>query len=206
MYTWLNPAAMANMRDVDLDFSNLALSGIRNSVFVVKGLGKAHYPEAVFSTPTPIRVNLVQRVEAMHRERVSSNHAIRPNRTWWQDPFVKEIVNMAISPYIDVRRTAQARLSMIARRYKKWPAIVLPTLIDALKDSDIDKVKGALHTLRLSTLEHAVATNWDYLDKYVLAATEAWKNHDRVSPGEGILTVAFCSESRFGGYNFVKSV
>jgi hypothetical protein len=104
MHTWLNPAAMANMRDVDLDFSNLALSGIRNNVFVVKGLGKAYYPEAVFSMILNDLADIVQRVEAMHRERVSSNHAIRPDRTWWQDPFIKEIVHMAISPYIDVRR------------------------------------------------------------------------------------------------------
>jgi len=85
---------MANIRDIDLDLSNMALSGIRNNVFVVKGLGKKYYPEAIF----------VQRVESMHRDRINSNNAIRPNRTWWQDPFIKEIVDMSVSPYIDVRR------------------------------------------------------------------------------------------------------
>jgi hypothetical protein len=57
---------------------------------------------------------------------------------------------------------------------------VLPTLIEALKSMEIDTVKGAVHTLRLSTIEHTLARNWDYTDKYVLALIEAWSKFDRV--------------------------
>ena len=69
---------------------------------------------------------------------------------------------------------------MIVRRYKKWAPLVLPILISALKDSDIDTVKGALHTLRLSTIEHTLARNWDFIEDYVIAVFEAFDNFDRV--------------------------
>ena len=69
---------------------------------------------------------------------------------------------------------------MIIRRYKKWAPLVVPILISALKDSDIDTVKGALHTLRLSTIEHTVARNWDFTKDYIMALFEAFGNFDRV--------------------------
>ena len=69
---------------------------------------------------------------------------------------------------------------MIIRRYKKWAHLVLPILISALKDSDIDTVKGALHTLRLSTIEHTLARNWNFTEDYVMAVFEAFDNFDRV--------------------------
>lgn len=45
---------------------------------------------------------------------------------------------------------------------------------------DIDTVKGALHTLRLATIEHTLARNWDFTEDYVLALFEAFGNFDRV--------------------------
>jgi len=46
---------------------------------------------------------VVQKMESMQRERVSHNTANKPSRTWWQDPLITQVVNMSISPYIDVR-------------------------------------------------------------------------------------------------------
>ena len=69
---------------------------------------------------------------------------------------------------------------MIVRRYKKWAPLVLPILIASLKASDIDAVKGALHTLRLSTVEHTLARNWEFTDQYVLGVFAAYENFDRV--------------------------
>jgi len=71
-------------------------------------------------------------------------------------------------------------LYLIVRRYKKWAPLVLPTLIAALKSEDIDKVKGAIHTLRIGTVEHTVARNWDYTPEYMLALFKAFETHDRV--------------------------
>ena len=75
---------------------------------------------------------------------------------------------------------SQTSLFVIIRRYKKWAPLVLPTLLDALKSTEIDTVKGAVHTLRLNTIEHTLARNWEYTDKYVLALIEAWSTFDRV--------------------------
>ena len=128
----------------------------------------------------------------MHRERVSHNCVLKPVRTWWQDPLILEVAQMTISPYVDVRRyiknfcdlivrAAQGSLYAIIRRYKKWASLILPILFDALTAHlDIDAVKGALHTLRLSTVEHTLARNWEYTESYLLGLFEAWHNHERV--------------------------
>ena len=71
---------------------------------------------------------------------------------------------------------------MIIRRYKKWAPLVVPILIQSLRNTDIDTVKGALHTLRLRTIEHMLARNWEYTDDYVVALFEAFNNFDRVRP------------------------
>jgi hypothetical protein len=77
-------------------------------------------------------------------------------------------------------RTSQGILYVVVRRYKKWAKLVLPIIISSLKDLDIDTVKGALHTLRLSTIEHTLARNWEFTGDYVSAVFEAFENFDRV--------------------------
>jgi hypothetical protein len=94
IFCWLYPQGLANMNDIRMEMTSSAISNIRRAAFVIKGLGKAYYPEAI----------LVQRVEAMHRERVSHNFAVKPSRTWWQDSLIGDVVAMTTSQYIDVRR------------------------------------------------------------------------------------------------------
>ena len=86
----------------------------------------------------------------------------------------------ASSYYKPNRRTSQGILYVIIRRYKKWAPLVIPTLIQSLRSTDIDTVKGALHTLRLRTIEHTLARNWEYTEDYVVALFEAFNNFDRV--------------------------
>lgn len=57
---------------------------------------------------------------------------------------------------------------------------MLPSLIESLRSAEIDTVKGAVHALRLSTIEHTLARNWDYTDKYILSLIDAWLKFDRV--------------------------
>ena len=115
-----------------------------------------------------------------------------------------EGANIAISQLI--LRTAQGTLYVIIRRYKKWAPLVLPTLITSLKETDMDTVKGALHTLRLSTIEHALARNWEYIDQYVLALFEAYNNFDRVYPFVMLLSIAIGTKSLFISYYFLGSI
>jgi hypothetical protein len=93
-FCWLHPQGMATMNDIRMEVTSSAISNIRRAAFVVKGLGKAYYPEAI----------LIQRVEGMHRERVSHNFAVKPARTWWQDAIIRDVVGLTVSPYIDARR------------------------------------------------------------------------------------------------------
>jgi hypothetical protein len=92
-------------------------------------------------------------------------------------------------------RTSQGILFVIIRRFKKWASLVLPILISALKSTDIDTVKGALHTLRLATIEHTLARNWEFTEDYVLALFEAFGNFDRVLSHDHNANEAFCSNS-----------
>ena len=79
-------------------------------------------------------------------------------------------------------RTSQGILYVIIRRYKKWAPLILPTLLVALTDSDIDTVKGALHTLRFPLIEHTLARNPEYTEDYVLGLIHAFESFDRVIP------------------------
>jgi len=183
---------MGDLNDIRLDLTNSAKYNIRRATFVIKSLGKEYYPEAILGKSIiDTTNNAVQKMEMMHRERSSHNAVIKPSRTWWQDELIKSVVEMTISPYIDVRRLdlsvmplicrgSQTSLFVIIRRYKRWAPLVLPFLLEALKSNEIDIVKGAVHTLRLSTIEHTLARNWEYTDKYVLGLTEAWSVFDRV--------------------------
>jgi hypothetical protein len=143
-------------------------------------------------------------MEIVHRQRVSHNTIIKPSRTWWQDALIKEVAQMTISPYIDVRRypcyylssliqrASQGVLFHIVRRFKSWASLVLPILIPALRSKDMDTVKGALHTLRVSTLEHTLARHWEFTDHYILALFEAFNNFDRVFSRLVSLNIALC--------------
>ena len=93
------------MNDVRLDLTNSAKYNIRRAAFVIKSLGKGYYPEAILGKSiNEATNNVVQKMESMHRERSSHNAVIKPTRTWWQDELIKNVIEMTISPYIDVRR------------------------------------------------------------------------------------------------------
>ena len=78
-------------------------------------------------------------------------------------------------------RAAQGILYMIIRRFKKWAPLVLPVLIKSLQaTTDIDAVKGALHSLSLNSIERTIARSWEYIDEYVVALFHAFDNYDRV--------------------------
>jgi hypothetical protein len=88
-----------------MEMTSSAMFNIRRAAFVVKSLGKDYYPEAILGTLLFFFTDVVvQRMEMMHRERVSHNLVAKPSRTWWQDALIKEVARMTISPYIDVRK------------------------------------------------------------------------------------------------------
>ena len=93
------------MNDIRLEMTNSAKHNIRRAAFVIKSLGKGCYPEAILGNSIDDATNnTVQKMEMMHRERTSHNAVIKPTRTWWQDELIKNVIEMTISPYIDVRR------------------------------------------------------------------------------------------------------
>lgn len=96
---------MATMNDVRMEVTNSAMYNIRRATFVIKTLGKGYYPEAILGNSFDREgLSAVQKMEMMHRERVSHNCILRASRTWWQDPLILQISRMTISPYVDVRR------------------------------------------------------------------------------------------------------
>jgi hypothetical protein len=172
IFGYLYPRGLADLNDVRMELTNSAWYTLRRSAFVIKILPKGSYP-------TPL---LVQKMEMLHRARVLHNQKAKGKRTWWQDRLISQLVLISISPYVDARRAGQGSLYATVRRFKNWAPLVLPPLLDALKSSDIDQVKGAQHTLRLSTaIEHTLIRNWDYTDKYILAIIEAWQRFDKIS-------------------------
>lgn len=170
-FCWLHPHGLAHMNDIRMEMTTAAISTVKRSTFQVKGLGKTYYPEAF----------LVQRVESMHRERVSNNLILKPTRPWWQNGMISQIVALTINSYLDIRRAAQASLYGIIRRTKKWAPMVILPLFNALKDVDnLDTIKGALHMLHINTIEHTIARNWNYLSEYIERIIYVCQKIDRV--------------------------
>jgi hypothetical protein len=96
------------MNDVRMELTNTAMYNIRRAAFVIKTLGKGYYPEAILGNPSNEKdLIAVQKMEMMHRERVSHNSIHKSARTWWRDPLIVELTRMAVSPYVDVRRSVQ---------------------------------------------------------------------------------------------------
>jgi hypothetical protein len=82
------------MNDIRMEGLFATMYNIRRATFIIKTLGKEYYPESI----------LVQKMEMVHRERVSHNLIIKPTRTWWQDNLIKEVAAMTTSTYVDVRK------------------------------------------------------------------------------------------------------
>jgi hypothetical protein len=59
-------------------------------------------------------------MELMHRERVSHNAVLKPLRTRWQDSLITQVTQMAISPYIDVRRCFISLQNLIVGHLKEF--------------------------------------------------------------------------------------
>ena len=90
------------MNDIRQEMMYSTMYNIRRTSFVIKTLGKGYYPEAILGISFAITL-IVQKMEMMHRERVSHNLIIKPFRTWWQDPLIQVVASMATSSYVDVR-------------------------------------------------------------------------------------------------------
>lgn len=91
-------------------------------------------------------------------------------RTPLDDKLILSVLEFCLSPFVRIRRRAQAHFDRIAKCYRDCFMLTQPVLFDALKPgNDPDRIKGALYVLRTNNTGIArICMDWvgmvEYLD------------------------------------------
>ncbi|KAH9081608.1 hypothetical protein EDB83DRAFT_2512470 [Lactarius deliciosus] len=103
-------------------------------------------------------------------------HALYRRRSELDDHLIKDLTDLSLSPYMRVRRHAQAVLGNVCGYYVRSTKLILPSVYDALsKGSDPDRMKGALYILWSKGIAvYAIADpkDPDLYGRYLLALLE----------------------------------
>ncbi|CAI4217446.1 unnamed protein product [Parascedosporium putredinis] len=136
------------------------------SAFKINGLRKQY--------PRPL---LIKRASAYHMLRLKHNATTR-HRSELDKQLLLDLAESCISPYADVRRTAQSAQDSSLRALIGGRPIVIPVILErlraAIESVDHDRIKGGLYTLFYTTLTKTVGRDWrfapDALRLYIEAA------------------------------------
>ena len=146
-----------NIRLYQADVFAYKLSGLRK-----------HYPRPL----------LVRRALVYHLQRLRHNaYPRRPTELAKQLLF--DLVESAVSFYVDVRKHAQTAGESAFKAIVGSRSLVLPRLVTAfekgVKEGDYPRIKGTIHSLLFSTLTRPIARNWtlapSVIRSYLAAST-----------------------------------
>lgn len=144
---------------------------------VAKLLAGDTYPFRVSGTrkdyPRPI---LIRRANVYHMARVRHNSAPRP-RSKLDEVLLLDLAESSVSLYTDIRRNAQSAGDSALRSVWGSRLLIIPPLIEALekalKETDHDRIKGALYTLLFGSLAKPIGRNWKFAPLVIRAFIEA---------------------------------
>ncbi|TFY56124.1 hypothetical protein EVJ58_g7830 [Rhodofomes roseus] len=110
------------------------------------------------------RMVLIRRAHAYHAGRVYM-HALYRRRSQLDDHLLQDLVEMSLSPYLRLRKHAQAVLYNACGYFVRSTKLCLPYVFGALaKGTDPDRMKGALHVLwNKGIASYALAGTGQYL-------------------------------------------
>jgi proteasome activator subunit 4 len=115
----------------------------------------------------------IQRMEIYHAARLRLN-AQRRGRSGLDDDLIKDLVSLAISPFVKTRQIAQATLTSACALYDGVFPMIIPLLLPSLERGvDPDVMKGALYTLGSSTLRQTAVADARFLNPYILTLLRA---------------------------------
>ncbi|WVQ81077.1 hypothetical protein IAT38_003199 [Cryptococcus sp. DSM 104549] len=132
--------------------SQTALDGMIGTKKLVEGQRKHH--RTIFLASAAIN----------HQTRLTTL-AYNRERSELDDKLIVNLLDFCLSPFVRVRRSAQSTIDAVGKLYRGTWVLCFPQLFDALKPgTDPDVMKGALYTLRYSTMGIArIARDWRQL-------------------------------------------
>ncbi|SPO04812.1 related to Mms19p [Cephalotrichum gorgonifer] len=124
------------------------------SAFKINGLRKQY--------PRPL---LIKRADAYHMLRLKHN-ALTRQKSELDKQLLLDLAESCVSPYADVRRTAQGAQDSSLRSLIGGRPIVIPVILERLRAAisavDHDRIKGGMYTLFYTTLTKTVARDWRF--------------------------------------------
>ncbi len=112
------------------------------------------------------------------RSRLNSFHR---SRTEIDDRFIAFVVEMCLSNYVGIRKTAQASLETIAAHYDGTKELCIPTLLEAIQPgTGDDRMKGALYVLGSKGFSNFAIVDPRFTVRYVTALLAA-QHHPKPS-------------------------
>jgi proteasome activator subunit 4 len=127
---------------------------------------------------------------SVHSQTRLSTLAYQRTRSDLDDKLIKNMLDFCLSPFVRVRRSAQASLETISKIYRGMWVLCFPLLFDALKQgSDPDRMKGALYVLRYNWVGISrISRDW----RHLLPLTECLLNahHENKASVQALVTKA----------------
>ncbi|KAH9937428.1 ARM repeat-containing protein [Fomitopsis serialis] len=118
------------------------------------------------------RMVLIRRAHAYHAGRVYM-HALYRRRSQLDDHLLQDLVEMSLSPYLRLRKHAQAVLYNACGYFVRSTRLCLPHFFGALaKGTDPDRMKGALHVLWNKGIASYALADIDHFGQYLLSVLD----------------------------------
>ncbi|CAI2164709.1 4841_t:CDS:10 [Funneliformis geosporum] len=138
------------------------------------------------------RYLLVKRAYQQHLCRLKQN-AFGRLRIRLHDNLLKDLVELSLSSYSEIRKIAQSHLTNASRCFIGAKPFIIPTLLDALKPTDkpnSERMKGALYLLGSRTYMYTCLRDWRFVPKFITQICQA-QHDDKPSVQEMIRRIFF---------------
>ncbi|CAG8443048.1 10173_t:CDS:10 [Funneliformis mosseae] len=138
------------------------------------------------------RYLLVKRAYQQHLCRLKQN-AFGRLRIRVHDNLLKDLVELSLSSYSEIRKIAQSHLTNASRCFIGAKPFIIPTLLDALKPTDkpnSERMKGALYLLGSRTYMYTCLRDWRFVPKFITHICQA-QHDDKPSVQEMIRRIFF---------------
>ncbi|CAG8548665.1 30916_t:CDS:10 [Gigaspora margarita] len=138
------------------------------------------------------RYLLVKRAYQQHLCRLKQN-AFGRERTRLHDDLLKDLVELSLSSYSEIRKIAQSHLTNASRCFIGAKPLIIPILLDALEPSDksnSERMKGALYLLSSRTYMYTCLRDWRFVPSFISSICQA-QHDDKPSVQEMIRKVFY---------------
>ncbi|KAG9300251.1 hypothetical protein G9A89_011324 [Geosiphon pyriformis] len=139
------------------------------------------------------RYLLVKRAYQQHLCRLKQNAFFRA-RTSLHDDLLKDLVELSLSSYSEIRKIAQSYLASAVRCFLGAKPLIIPILLKALEvqaeKPNPERMKGALYLLHSRTLMDTCLKDWRFVPTYITRICEA-QHEDKPSVQELIRKVFY---------------